>query len=116
MNIQDILMWGGGGAGALGILGFAARYGITMLNRQGLIQAGDTSQKQLLEALAAEAAKWQALHEEAQKQREETQRTNTILLVQNALLRALCIQHGVPMDQLDKLEKDIRGGQDAAMV
>jgi hypothetical protein len=50
-NITQNILWGVGGLGALGVFG---RMLITWLGRQGMISAGDNSQKELIERLDAE--------------------------------------------------------------
>ena len=90
-----------------GVLGMLARYGLTWLGRQGLIQSGDNSQKSLIEALSAEAMRWKELHEAMRIQHEENLELLTTLRVQNAMLRMMLRQHGVPMVLLDQMEQDL---------
>lgn len=109
---SDVVSWGAVAAG----LGFAARYVVTWLGRQGMIQAGDTSQRTLIESLTAEAAKWEARYEVAVREHQEDRalHTATVTLLnetrnQNKMLRMLLIQRGMTAEELDKaLEIDTR--------
>lgn len=92
----DVAVWTGGA----GLLGFIVRAGITWLSRQGLIQAGDNTQKDLIMSLNAEAHKWQELHEDALAQHEQTKRLLVALQIQNAMLKMLLKQHGVSTEEI----------------
>ena len=113
---QDVLF----GLLGTGVAGVALRAGITWMGRQGMIQTGDNSQKELIERLSSEAAKWQAIHAKEILAREEDRiqhakdmdtarqqhNDNLILLgetrAQNKMLRMLLIQRGMSSEELDK--------------
>ena len=90
------------GTGAVGVAG---RMLLTFLTKQGTIVASESAQKELLNGLTAEAHKWQALHEEERLNHKNTQDMLTMLQIQNAMLRLLLKQHGVPAEAIDEIER-----------
>lgn len=113
-ELQQILFW------AVGIVGGGAgiRAGITWAVRQGLITAGDTSQKGLIEDLRTEAKKWQdrydaevANHSEARRQHETTLVLLGEVRAQNKMLRLILIQRGMTSEEINAaLDMEIDDG------
>lgn len=98
------------GVGAAGLFGGAMILrGIwTWLGRQGLISQGDSSQKDLLSNLTAEAERWRKMHEDSVKAHEDSKKQHEATLVllgeiklQNKMLRILLIQRGMTAQELD---------------
>lgn len=107
------------GVGTLLGGGLLIRLALSFLTRQGLITAGDNSQRSLIEDLRAEAKKWQDLHEktEASREKEREQHEKDMLIIrqahndnlvllgemrnQNKMLRMLLIQRGMSASELD---------------
>lgn len=108
-----------GGSAFTIMLGVFARVGLTMLGRQGLISAGDQSQKDLIASLSTERTQWRDLYEKkvveldnerAQHSKDmdilrQQHHDNLMLLgevrLQNRMLRMLLIQRGMSADELD---------------
>ena len=108
-----------GGTVFVTLAGVVIRFGLTILGRQGLISAGDQSQKDLITSLSAERTQWRDLYEKkvSELDNERTQHSkdmdmlrqqhhdNLMLLgevrLQNRMLRMLLIQRGMSADELD---------------
>lgn len=108
-----------GGTVFVTLAGLVIRFGLTMLGRQGLISAGDQSQKDLIASLSAERTQWRDLYEKkvTELDAERTQHAkdmeilrqqhhdNLMLMgevrLQNRMLRMLLIQRGMSAEELD---------------
>lgn len=119
LNIESIGMLIGSGMGITGAGFLLFKGAITWLGRQGLISAGDDSQKDLIERLTVDAenyrTKLEASEAARQKDRDDHHKEmielrdlhNDVLMltgelkVQNKMLRMLLIQRGMTAAELD---------------
>ena len=96
-EVMDALPPAGLAFGGIATAAFAIRHALSKLN---LTTTNDTAQQALILNLQKEALKWQQLYDDTHKLLEVQRETNSLLRIQNAMMRQLLISKGLTENEL----------------